>query len=453
MRLKMMGGGDSVDYDALTATVEDVPEKLVFIGSGSDEEQVGTLPDRKNMHGAPGYSETNRDIPVHQAVMASTTQNTNGETQVVFVPPRGKYPGDSSAFVGCSPSDIGVTPAKVANGQTAAGVKGTYGADGDLTSADLREGKTGYGKNGKVSGGAVDYGSVSKTLAAGESYTINKGFYGAGKVTAKDLASQTDGDATAADILSGLKAWVKGELLTGSMADKSDTTQSATASLDATNSRLQMTVPAAGKYSIGSKLYAAYSTIRTLIGLTADKLWTDTTILGLSSSRSGLAAKTYTPGTSDQTIASGICLTGAQTIKGDSNLIAANIRKNKTIFGKTGTWYGNKKAIAAVAVRGYGASSSDYTTSEESSFTMPEDGIVYYGGFSSGYGSTATCTCEIYKNGTLVDSRNITKLDYMWRATMVNKSFATSAGDVIKVKCTATSGTCACAIMQAVIVY
>lgn len=49
------------------------------------------------------------------------------------------------------------------------------------------------------------------------------------------------------------------------------------------------------------------------------------------------AAATITPGTTDQTIAAGQYLTGAQTIKGDSNLQAAYIAKNVQIFGVTGS--------------------------------------------------------------------------------------------------------------------
>lgn len=49
------------------------------------------------------------------------------------------------------------------------------------------------------------------------------------------------------------------------------------------------------------------------------------------------AAKTWTPGTSDQTISSGRYLTGSQTIKGDSDLIAENIREGIDIFGVLGT--------------------------------------------------------------------------------------------------------------------
>ena len=47
-------------------------------------------------------------------------------------------------------------------------------------------------------------------------------------------------------------------------------------------------------------------------------------------------AATYTPTTSDQTIAADQYLTGAQTVKGDPNLLPQNIRKNVTIFNTAG---------------------------------------------------------------------------------------------------------------------
>ena len=54
-------------------------------------------------------------------------------------------------------------------------------------------------------------------------------------------------------------------------------------------------------------------------------------------SMSEKAAATYTPGTSDQVIAANQYLVGAQTIKGDANLLASNILKNVSIFGVTGS--------------------------------------------------------------------------------------------------------------------
>ena len=53
------------------------------------------------------------------------------------------------------------------------------------------------------------------------------------------------------------------------------------------------------------------------------------------------AAQTYTPGTTNQTIAAGRWLTGAQTIKGDANLVANNIKSGVSIFGVAGNYAGD----------------------------------------------------------------------------------------------------------------
>lgn len=50
------------------------------------------------------------------------------------------------------------------------------------------------------------------------------------------------------------------------------------------------------------------------------------------------SAATITPGTSNQTIAAGTYLTGAQTIKGDANLVAGNIKSGVSIFGVSGSY-------------------------------------------------------------------------------------------------------------------
>lgn len=60
----------------------------------------------------------------------------------------------------------------------------------------------------------------------------------------------------------------------------------------------------------------------------------------IGSSVTKKSAATYTPGTSDQNIASGQYLNGTQTIKGDSNLTAANIKSGVKIFNVTGSYAG-----------------------------------------------------------------------------------------------------------------
>ena len=67
----------------------------------------------------------------------------------------------------------------------------------------------------------VNHGAVSQTLNCGGSYTIPEGYHnGSGKVTANSLASQTDANAAAAQILSGFTAWIKGNKITGSMPNR-----------------------------------------------------------------------------------------------------------------------------------------------------------------------------------------------------------------------------------------
>lgn len=85
---------------------------------------------------------------------------------------------------------------------------------------------------------------------------------------------------------------------------------------------------------------------RTLIDLTSDTVVAgalrqnytahDKSGAQISGSIPDQGAQTITPGTTDKTIPSGRYLTGVQTIKGDPNLLPANIKKGVNIFGVTG---------------------------------------------------------------------------------------------------------------------
>ena len=115
------------------------------------------------------------------------------------------------------------------------------------------------------------------------------------------------------------------------------------------------------------------------------------------------AAATITPGTTNQTIASGTYLTGIQTILGDSNLVASNIKSGVPIFGVTGSYTG-----------GSGSSKN----------------IQYYGFRSSTSGTSGS---QLYKNGTAIGSAYTTFTDSYWQTPqLTNQSL--SAGDVLVVR-------------------
>lgn len=452
MILRMIPGGDTIDYDALTATAADVPEGLTFIGEGSEEEQAGTLENRENMHGAPGFSPSWPDVPIHQSVRVIATTDTNGDKQIAVAPPRGKYPGNWNAYVGIYPAEIGIEPEVIANGEKVGGVAGTFGSDSTAAETDVRNGKVYYDKNGRQIGGAGDYAAAAVTLKCGEVHNIQKGFHQAGKVTAASLSSQTqpqtgDSAAGAAQILEGYGAWSNGAYRKGSMPDKGNVAASGSIA-DDDSSTLRFTVPETGRYTKGNYLSRTYAQIRTALGIVASVIKNGTTIAGLKGTYGSDATAT-----AEQILKNKTAYGKDGKITGTMNLTAGTIKKGTTFAGITGTWYGNKKCISAIAIRGFGASSADYEPSESSSFTMPEAGTVYYGGMAAKYNGSGNGLCRILKNGVIMDSRDLTGTSYLWRTTMVNKSFAAAAGDVITVQCTAESGSATMACIQAVIVY
>ena len=74
--------------------------------------------------------------------------------------------------------------------------------------------------------------------------------------------------------------------------------------------------------------------------------------VSLTASVTTKAAAIITPGTTNQTIASGTYLTGTQTISGDADLVAANIKKGVQIFNVTGSYTSDATATTDDIVSG-----------------------------------------------------------------------------------------------------
>ncbi len=105
-----------------------------------------------------------------------------------------------------------------------------------------------------------------------------------------DLIDPSKDTVTAETLLNGYTAHNAAKTkITGTLADKTGTADyNAEASIDGANKRIKLKVPATGKYGVGNYLYAAYTTIANLIGLTAAKLVKGNTILGITGSNNNM---------------------------------------------------------------------------------------------------------------------------------------------------------------------
>ena len=97
---------------------------------------------------------------------------------------------------------------------------------GNATAAQILKSKTAWVNGTKITGTMPNIGTQSATLNCGEVHTISKGYHsGSGKITARSLADQTPGDATAEQVLIGKIAWVNGSSITGTMPNIGTTSQ------------------------------------------------------------------------------------------------------------------------------------------------------------------------------------------------------------------------------------
>ncbi|HWQ76935.1 MAG TPA: hypothetical protein VN441_16635, partial [Syntrophomonas sp.] len=136
--------------------------------------------------------------------------------------------------------------------------------------------------------------------------------------------SDAAGNATAADILAGKTASTDAGDVTGTMPNK---TGSGTV---ITPSTADQTIPQ-GYYggAAGDGKVAAVS-------VPVANVLTGTTIAGADGTMPNRGAAVITPGTANQAIAAGYH-NGSGYVKGDANLIAANILSGKNIFGVAGS--------------------------------------------------------------------------------------------------------------------
>ncbi len=170
---------------------------------------------------------------------------------------------------------------------------GGGGADLDAVTAgagDVLAGKVILDSEGEpLKGTMPERGNWSSSeLSAGASITIPGGHHsGSGKVTAKSLSAQTSGTATAAQILSGKTAWVNGSEVTGSMANRGNYGGTGNSrGNDTSGQRMWVKVPG-GYYNENAQVFLNWADIRSMAGLTPDKIKKNVSIMGITGTHEG----------------------------------------------------------------------------------------------------------------------------------------------------------------------
>jgi len=177
------------------------------------------------------------------------------------------------------------------------------------------------------SGTAAFYDTSDATLDSGNKMLSGNTAYANGTKYTGTIASKSSSDLTASGATVTAPAGYY-----SSNATKSVSSGSATAPASITGTSASV--------STGTNTLTLSKTVSVTPSVTAGYVSSGTagnSSVSLTASVTTKAAATITPGTSNQTISSGTYLTGTQTIAGDADLVAGNIKSGVTIFGVAGS--------------------------------------------------------------------------------------------------------------------
>ena len=177
------------------------------------------------------------------------------------------------------------------------------------------------------SGSAEFYDTSDATLDSGGKMLSGNTAYADGVKYEGTIASKSASDLTASGATVTVPAGYYGSQATKSVASGSATAPASISGTSATLTTGNNTLTLSKTVSVTPVVSAGYVASATAANSSVSLTATVTT----------KAAATITPGTSAQTIAAGTYLTGAQTIAGDANLVASNIKSGTSIFGVAGS--------------------------------------------------------------------------------------------------------------------
>ena len=355
VELPKTGGGTAkfTDASVTTATATDVASGKIFL-SFDGTITIGTASGTANgdvWQDAQGY------------VHLSDEQGTNVGVDELTVTANGTY---------TAPSGWAYNPVKVNLPTTSRAVPSISVSSGGLITATSTQ-TAGVVSAGTETATQQLTTQAAKTVTPTESQqtAVASGRYTTGAVTVGAISATYVGSGIAQRTSSNLTA--SGATVTApagyyaSSASKSVASGSATApaSISGTSATL----------STGTNTLTLSKTVSVTPSVSAGYVSSGTagnSSVSLTASVTTKAAATITPTTSDQTIASGTYLTGAQTVKGDANLLAGNIKKDVVIFNTTGTYEGGGATNVV-----YGSFTTVATEDTRQTISVPYTGTGY----------------------------------------------------------------------------
>lgn len=315
------GGTDTSDATAVASNI--LEEKTAYIASGK---VTGTMQNR------------------------GATAGTISKKTGAYIIPEGYHNGDGSVTIAEAEREK-IVPENIKNGITLLGVSGTYTGDGTGGTEVDKTGKGEYlwAKYTELIGWVKTSEDVGKDRPSGYSTTeytgatiTEDGYYKLDNsigINKYYLPTGATNGKTKSVLYRPYGYRTDYYILTLSN-EKGATGKKGTDLLGYISSDSSDSYPNAG---VQDGVYYLAVTAPD-VNVTASKMLANTVACGPDGKVTGtiksLAAQTITPGTEDQNIDAGVYLSGKQTIKGDANLLAENIKEGVELFGITGTYTG-----------------------------------------------------------------------------------------------------------------